>query len=1698
METLQLVSIQLGLYKDEEVRKLAVVQVTNPSTYDRGLPKANGVNDARMGVTDKGLQCPTCGLTSTCNNHYGYIELEKPVIRLGHIPSVLCLLRSVCWACSKAKFAEGVPGLVDIRPIIAKTPSGSKERLRAISEACKNKYKCFFCEAPQPVYSRVNKMFFGRTFRPKEMELFQCDEERMFATRRLFPDEIKSIFHHIPHESLVLLGYAPEHSHPEDYVMKAHIVPPPSIRPATSISSTEARMRGENDMTVCLQDIVRVNNELAAAEPEKMEQLWDKLQIYCGALINQNVKKLLTYNGTSVIHTRAIGKRVIKDIKKRLTGKKGRLRGNLSGKRVDHAARSVVGPDASHDIFDLGVPSSIMHTLTFPENVSDGNVKDLAMRVARGAHTKDGALTVTMPDVIGEKILHISLLDEEGRRQLAASLKPGFTVERHLKDGDWVLFNRQPSLHKASIMAFRAYEVPSAQFKLSLPCTKPFNADFDGDEMNMHALQDYCAVAEAQEIMAVPNQMVTPQSNSVIIALVQDSLVGAYLMSRQDAFVNREEAMQLAMCIKYSTKDRYSEMPEKCRSFIDDMGSFPEPAICKPQLWTGKQIFSWLLPTNLTMMKSINGTNPKNIDDIMNDTPILIRRGELMCGRLCKQSVGTTNNGIVQALWKQVSPWAAAKFVSDAQRLLMSWLRTDTISISIRDCLTSTDRQIDKLTSLAMGRVEEVERTDVPQEIKEVRQTQILQETLRNVGAEVLKNMDQKCGIATVVASGSKGNLMNIAQIAGLVGQQTINGSRISYRRGPRGLRTLASFAPNDNSPEARGFVASSYLMGLQPSEFFFHQQAGREGVVATAVSTADTGYNQRRMVKNQESEVVSYDLSVRVSSNLVVQLHYGGDDYDGTLAERVKLPILESGDIDSLFCKSTSAAEKKWIKRAYQELKDIKTSGMIYGSSIVAEVVMPVNLDRVMGSSMISSDGTTPAKPDRMLKVLLRGILKAHGCDEDGSITDLIFREHRNWRLGDDPSRQARLCVALQCTTSAILRWSVKTEDEDVIVSAFLRQYQRGIVNPGEGVGAVGSSSIGEPSTQMTLNIFHYSGIAEKNVTLTGLPRFKQIINAVDTYETANMRIALTPSCLGPKDAQTFNVRKFASRLVRTVLSHIVQKSFVCDSSDDDILKLALLYDTLSLPCMSPPPTTKSRKKVATRISSQSESQLSSFVAVYYLDKSATFSRNLTVEDVGSALSSFLGCDAVVTWTYRWVDEWIVVVRPPSWGDDRTITEAIHDALLESAVVNGTENIKKTVPMFVDNKWVVETEGSDLATLANLPEVDALNTITNNIQEALNLLGVEAAICLLQSELHRVLSFDGSYVDPRHTWLLADTVARSGSINPLNRHKMEEMGASLLQCASFEQTLDVFEHGAAFAKEDSLGGATEKLIVGQPVHVGTGSFGIISTQAHEKETGTYVEPLSRKTDGESFVEPLEPLRKTREATSVKHIRSTKSSFPTLLPSTDVGQSELLFAFSVMRKHALRRQVVIVSGTLDANKEDFLRAEKAMAKFSWIPKPKETQFTDIQFVVGEATVNTRIHNGNTSPPVHTSTTEQSSDFPIPETQNLFVLHVSAETTETVSQDSLPASVIPTSVTIKHERDFVKGPWTIRFTRYWKADSLIKAESLQHDGSDAASFSIKIILSNPWDIMEVRGSSDWALSGAMMERVMFILFSMLED
>lgn len=514
---MSLSKIRLRYYTDEEIKKLCVVRVEHASTYDRGVPKTDGVNDARMGLNDHTVRCPTC-FKANCDQHPGYVELARPVYKLGTVNTVLMILRCVCRECARPKFrpegrvdfwSSGVPDGVDGGPSseLVQVPmavwsaEASRDRLKTISELCRTKLLCHWCGAPQPNYTKRERIFIDATYRPKDLagEFVKArgPEYTAFLKARFMPDDAAAVVHSL--EPAVV--EAMKLDRPEALMCRLQIVPPPVIRPSNFAGET--KVRSENDLTMALQDIVRANLELkallAGADAPKQPDgahagsqgkqadgasaylaAYDKLQVMVAGVVNHAIKRAAAQQGLLPVVT-ATNKRKIIDLKSRLNGKKARVRGNLNGKRVDQSGRTVISGDSSHDIDALGVPTAMMNKLSFPEAVTTFNVQKLAAAVVRGAYVDNGAIAVRPPSHSTDHVIWVPILDREARIDLAAQLRPGWIVERHLVDGDWVLFNRQPSLWKASMMAFRCYRVQGLTCRLPLPCTRAFNADFDGE-----------------------------------------------------------------------------------------------------------------------------------------------------------------------------------------------------------------------------------------------------------------------------------------------------------------------------------------------------------------------------------------------------------------------------------------------------------------------------------------------------------------------------------------------------------------------------------------------------------------------------------------------------------------------------------------------------------------------------------------------------------------------------------------------------------------------------------------------------------------------------------------------------------------------------------------------------------------------------------------------------------------------------------------------------------------------------------------------------------------------------------------------------------------------------------------------------------------------------------------------------------------
>ncbi|XP_010606158.1 DNA-directed RNA polymerase III subunit RPC1 isoform X3 [Fukomys damarensis] len=855
--------ICFGMKSPEEMRQQAHIQVVSKNLYSQDnnhAPLLYGVLDHRMGTSEKDRPCETCGKNlADCLGHYGYIDLELPCFHVGYFRAVIGILQMICKTCchillskeEKQQFLDHLkrPGLTYLQ----------KRGLRKkVSDKCRKKSLCHHCGAfngtvkkcgllkiihekyktnkkvVDPMVSSFLQSFETAIEHNKEVEPLLGR-----AQENLNPLIVLNLFKRIPAEDVPLLLMNPEAGKPSDLILTRLLVPPLCIRP--SVVSDLKSGTNEDDLTMKLTEIIFLNDvikkhRISGAKTQMIMEDWDFLQLQCALYINSEL---------SGIPLNMAPKKWTRGFVQRLKGKQGRFRGNLSGKRVDFSGRTVISPDPNLRIDEVAVPVHVAKILTFPEKVNKANINFLRKLVRNGPEVHPGANFIQQRHTQMKRFLKYG-----NREKMAQELKYGDIVERHLIDGDVVLFNRQPSLHKLSIMAHLARVKPHRTFRFNECVCTPYNADFDGDEMNLHLPQTEEAKAEALVLMGTKANLVTPRNGEPLIAAIQDFLTGAYLLTLKDTFFDRAKACQIIASILVG-KD------EKVRVRL------PHPAIVKPvTLWTGKQIFSVILrPSDDNPVRANLRTKGKQYcgkgeDLCVNDSYVTIQNSELMCGNMDKGTLGSgSKNNIFYILLRDWGQNEAADAMSRLARLAPVYLSNRGFSIGIGDVtpgqgllkakhelLNAGYKKCDEyIEALNTGKLQQQPGCTAEETLEAL----ILKElsVIRDhAGSACLRELDKSNSPLTMALCGSKGSFINISQMIACVGQQAISGSRV-----PDGFenRSLPHFEKHSKLPAAKGFVANSFYSGLTPTEFFFHTMAGREGLVDTAVKTAETGYMQ-------------------------------------------------------------------------------------------------------------------------------------------------------------------------------------------------------------------------------------------------------------------------------------------------------------------------------------------------------------------------------------------------------------------------------------------------------------------------------------------------------------------------------------------------------------------------------------------------------------------------------------------------------------------------------------------------------------------------------------------------------------------------------------------------------------------------------------------------------------------------------------
>ncbi|GAT27839.1 LOW QUALITY PROTEIN: DNA-directed RNA polymerase III largest subunit [Aspergillus luchuensis] len=909
-------TVRQSFRSNDDIVSQGVVEVSDRKFFDLDHDRAvvaNGPLDARMGISNKTSSCQTCGgALQVCNGHFGHVRLVLPAFHVGYFKRVITILQEVCKECSRILLPEA-----DRRAYLREMRRPGLDNLRRgqiakrINERCRKTRNCEACGAVNGVVKKAgtsalkithdkfrafnastsvkkvpppSKIVFDRSFDEARTSNAEVEKHYKKAQDDMNALRVLNLFKKISDTDCELLGLNPKEARPEMFLWQFIPAPPVCIRPSVGQDAAST----EDDLTAKLGDIVQSNinlkNALLKGAPvQTIMECWDYMQLQIAVYINSDVPGL---------NKADLGK-PIRGFVQRLKGKQGRFRGNLSGKRVDFSGRTVISPDPNLRVDEVAVPELVAKNMTYPEVVTRYNKEKLQQRVRNGTKKWPGANYIMKKGQTFKLFLKYGNLN-----MIADQLQEGDVIERHIEDGDIVLFNRQPSLHKLSILSHFAKVRPHRTFRLNECVCNPYNADFDGDEMNLHVPQTEEARAEAMELMGVKNNLATPKNGEPIISAIQDFISAAYILSSKDNFFDRRSFTQICLYM-LGPQTRFD---------------LPPPAVLKPQmLWTGKQVFNILMRPNkddpvlvnldaaCREFKAPKDGTPRDLDP--KDAWLVIRNSEVMCGVMDKSTIGSgKKDNVFYIMLRDYGPVAAAEGMNRLSRLSARWFTNMGFSIGITDVYPSEKllRSKHNLVETAYAQCDEViakykagtlEKYPGCDELQtmENQLSGILSKVRQQAGDECIAQLSKYNSPLIMATSGSKGSSINVSQMVALVGQQIIGGQRVQDGFQDR---TLPHFPKNARQPPSKGFVRNSFFSGLEPTEFIFHAMSGREGLVDTAVKTAETGYMSRRLMKSLEDLSTRYDDTVRNSSAAIVQFQYGDDKLDPLDMEGKAKPV--------------------------------------------------------------------------------------------------------------------------------------------------------------------------------------------------------------------------------------------------------------------------------------------------------------------------------------------------------------------------------------------------------------------------------------------------------------------------------------------------------------------------------------------------------------------------------------------------------------------------------------------------------------------------------------------------------------------------------------------------------------------------------------------------------------------------------------
>jgi DNA-directed RNA polymerase II subunit RPB1 len=1433
----KIIGVQFSMLSPEEIRKNSVVEVTSRDTYINNKPVIGGLFDPRMGVLEPGLICPTDGYTYIDTpGYFGHIELARPVFFIQHIKEIMKICKCVCFKCSKMLVNKS-----QHQHILNKSGEDRWSYITSLSSKIK---RCGDstedgCGCKQPDKIKLEGM--ASIFAIWENIETEGDKESRKINMRLSPEIILKIFKRISDEDISFMGFSPLWSRPDWMVCQVLPVPPPAVRPSVK---HDAQQRSEDDLTHIYSNIIKTNRDLAEkiannATPNVIEGLTTVLQYFIAMIVNNKVKGAVPMAQRSG--------RPLQCIMGRLNSKNGRIRGNLMGKRVDFSARSVITGDPNLSIRQLGVPKKIAMNITKPVTVNDMNRDFLMKLIENGPEVYPGAKILERKN--GENI-SLRYVDRASIR-----LENGDVVHRHMMNGDAVLFNRQPSLHRMSMMCHIVQIMNKGDtFRMNVGDTKPYNADFDGDEMNMHMPQNVLAETELRHLAAIPWQMISPSANAPIIGIYQDSLLGSYRFTRPNVKFTPRDAMNLLMM--YNKVDT-SKITEK-RDSKDPISNF--------------DVLSQIL-SPITLKYKTKLFEEGEEDFGTSNNVLEIRNGKYVRGQIEKSVLASTTKGVIHRICNDFGNMQASEFIDDLQNVVTEYMKSSSFSVGISDLIANKVTQDGIIQAIAKQKhevqtlIEKIhlgifENNSASSNMAEFENNinKLLNKANEEAGKIGRKSLSKSNRFLMIVNSGSKGTLINISQMISCLGQTNVDGKRIPYGFDSR---TLPHFKKFDDSPNARGFIENSYISGLTAPELFFHAMGGRIGLIDTAVKTSQTGYIQRRLIKGLEDLKVEYDMTVRNNKGKIIQFAYGDDGFDSTRVENQTVPLVSMSTEDIY-----SHYDIVGVNDQHNDLFEIYTKGTqsrVRKQRAETQVICQKYIEKMIDSRKMIIESVFRNKNENTVKVpvafqnIIANIQGQLNLNSN-SIVDITPKE--TFELVEEYFGKLNRMQYIQPKSLFELLYYFYLTPKDLLVNkrfhraaivmlleTVVLKYKQAIVHPGEMVGVIAGQSIGEPTTQLTLNTFHLAGVSSKSNVTRGVPRIEEILRLTKNPKNPSLTVHLKPLDELEKD----RAAQYAKMLEHTKLVDVVKSVQICFDPND---KTTTIVDDRTLMDQYYEFEDMMEECMETEI--DGSVQKSKWIIRMEMDAEALLDKNITMDDIHFAISNGHGNDISCVYSDYNSSNLVFRIRLNSsifnkskkqkgipdtldQSDEIYMLRNFQEALLNNIVLRGVQGIVNVTPRKLQNNvvrdegkyvakdvWILDTTGSNLMEVLAMDFIDTNRTYSNDIKEIFDVLGIEAARQIIYNEFVDVMEFSDVYINYHHLSLLCDRMTSTQGMVSIFRSGILNDNIGPLSKATFEVHTEVLLNASRHAEFDHMRGVSANVMMGQMGVFGTGCFQLV------------------------------------------------------------------------------------------------------------------------------------------------------------------------------------------------------------------------------------------------------------------------------